>query len=95
MTFYALNNDNFSGANRIKTVGDLRSHFGVESQRVLRFSIEQLEEMIDVMKVRDLIEGKLFIILLQIPKEFVFCGHRSTGVEALAISLHRMSSHVR
>jgi len=69
-----------SGANRIKTVGDLRSHFGVESQRVLRFSIEQLEEMIDVMKI---------------PKEFVFCGHRSTGVEALAISLHRMSSHVR
>jgi len=69
-----------SGTNRIQTRDDLLSKFGVEAQRILRFSVSQLDEIVTV---------------LQIPDNFIFCGHHCTGIEALVISLHRMSSHVR
>jgi len=69
-----------SGANRTRNFEDLRLRFGVDASRILRFSVPQIEEIVDV---------------LQIPADFSFCGHNCTGIEALTISLHRMSTHMR
>jgi len=69
-----------SGVNRIRTREDLSRHFGIEAKRILRFSVEQIDEVLNT---------------LQIPTQFIFSGHHCSGVEALVISLHRMSSHVR
>ena len=42
----------FSGENRILSIADLSSKFGVEARRVLRFSVDQLEELIVILEVK-------------------------------------------
>ena len=44
-------NDIFSGCNRMRTKEDLELHFGVEALRVFRFSLEQIDELMNVLQV--------------------------------------------
>jgi len=61
-------------------MNDVQQKFGIDSSVVFRFSIPQLQMMIDT---------------LNIPEHFIFCGHRSNGIEALTVSLHRLACPIR
>ena len=69
-----------SGSNRIRSMNDVQQKFGIDSSVVLKFTILQLQMMIDT---------------LNIPEHFIFCGHRSNGIEALTVSLHRLACPIR
>ena len=40
-----------SGSNRLRSLEDLEFRFGIDSVRVLRFSVNQIEEIAEVMEV--------------------------------------------
>ena len=40
-----------SGTNRIKSINDLQSLFGLDSRRILRFSIEHVEQILHILQV--------------------------------------------
>ena len=44
-----------SGANRTRNFEDLRFRFGVDAGRILRFSVPQIEEVVDVLQVHFLL----------------------------------------
>ena len=83
------------GENRV-TVHNFQEKFTGLARAYFRFDLDQVLRLVEVLQVECLRNINIKLTFLsQMPPQLVFNGYHTSAIEAVCISLHRLSSQCR